>query len=41
VLICARAGLTVRELAPAPPSEAGVLVAPPGLIGELGAIVGD
>jgi myo-inositol-1(or 4)-monophosphatase len=38
-LICARAGLEVHELPPAPPADAGLLVAPPGLAGELLAIV--
>jgi len=41
VLICTRAGLSVRELAPAPPSDAGILVAPPRLVDELVALVTD
>ena len=40
-LICARAGLAVRELAPAPPAAAGLLVAPPALADELFALVTD
>ena len=40
-LICARAGLAVRELAPAPPAAAGLLVAPPALADELSALVTD
>lgn len=39
-LICARAGLEVRELAPAPPQEGGVLVAPVALAGPLSELVG-
>jgi myo-inositol-1(or 4)-monophosphatase len=39
-LVCARAGLEVHRLEPAPPSEDGILVAPAGLAGELLAIVG-
>ncbi len=35
-LICARAGLEVRELAPDPPAEGGILVAPAALIEPLG-----
>jgi myo-inositol-1(or 4)-monophosphatase len=38
-LLCRRAGLTVRELEPSPPAGAGVLVAPPGLIDALEALV--
>jgi myo-inositol-1(or 4)-monophosphatase len=38
-LICARAGLAVRELPPAPPAESGLLVAPPALADELLALV--
>jgi myo-inositol-1(or 4)-monophosphatase len=38
-LVCARAGLTVRTLAPAPPQEAGVLVAPPSVVDALAALV--
>ena len=34
-LICARAGLAVRDLPPAPPAAAGLLVAPPALADEL------
>jgi myo-inositol-1(or 4)-monophosphatase len=41
VLICARAGLAVRELPPAPPAAGGVLVAPPALVEELAALVTD
>jgi myo-inositol-1(or 4)-monophosphatase len=39
-LLCARAGLVVRELAPAPPAAAGVLVAPESLVDGLEGIVG-
>jgi myo-inositol-1(or 4)-monophosphatase len=39
-LVCARAGLEVRALAPAPPQEGGVLVAPAEIIAELSALVG-
>ena len=39
-LICARAGLAVRPLDPAPPAESGLLVAAPGIVDELLAIVG-
>jgi myo-inositol-1(or 4)-monophosphatase len=38
-LICARAGLEVRTLAPAPPADEGILVAGPGLIDELAALL--
>ena len=38
-LICERAGLEVRALAPAPPAEDGILVAPPALIDEIAALV--
>jgi myo-inositol-1(or 4)-monophosphatase len=38
-LICARAGLEVHELQPAPPAAGGLLVAPPALAGELLALV--
>jgi myo-inositol-1(or 4)-monophosphatase len=38
-LICSRAGLELRRLPPAPPSGAGILVAPPGLIGALAPLV--
>jgi myo-inositol-1(or 4)-monophosphatase len=38
-LICARAGLAVRELPPAPPAESGLLVASPAIVDELLAIV--
>jgi myo-inositol-1(or 4)-monophosphatase len=40
-LICARAGLTVQELPPAPPVDSGLLVAPPSLAGELLALITD
>ena len=40
-LICARAGLAVVDLPPAPPSAAGLLVAPPALAAELSALVTD
>jgi myo-inositol-1(or 4)-monophosphatase len=40
-LICARAGLEVRELPPAPPADSGMLVAPPALVDELLALVTD
>ena len=39
-LICRRAGLEVRRLEPAPPADAGLLVAPQALAGELYALVG-
>jgi myo-inositol-1(or 4)-monophosphatase len=39
LLICERAGLTVRELPPAPPTQAGVLVAAPAIADELYALV--
>jgi myo-inositol-1(or 4)-monophosphatase len=38
-LLCERAGLDVRPLPPAPPSEGGILIAPPGLADELYALV--
>jgi myo-inositol-1(or 4)-monophosphatase len=38
-LICERAGMVVRELPPAPPANAGILVAAPGIADELLAIV--
>jgi len=38
-LICAQAGLQVRELAPDPPAEEGILVAPAALIEPLGAFL--
>lgn len=38
-LLCARAGLAVHELAPAPPQGAGILVAPPALVDELSELV--
>jgi myo-inositol-1(or 4)-monophosphatase len=38
-LICARAGLTVRELPPAPPAQRGVLAAAPAIADELYALV--
>jgi myo-inositol-1(or 4)-monophosphatase len=40
-LICARAGLAVRELTPAPPAASGLLVAPPAFADELVALVTD
>jgi myo-inositol-1(or 4)-monophosphatase len=40
-LICERAGLEVHALAPAPPADRGLLVAPPGIAGELLALVTD
>ena len=40
-LICARAGLVLRELPPAPPAEGGLLVAAPGIADELLALVTD
>jgi myo-inositol-1(or 4)-monophosphatase len=40
-LICARAGLAVHELAPAPPADGGLLVAPPAIVAELLALVTD
>jgi myo-inositol-1(or 4)-monophosphatase len=40
-LICARAGLVVHELPPAPPADSGLLVAPPAIAGELLALVVD
>jgi myo-inositol-1(or 4)-monophosphatase len=39
-LLCLRAGLAVRELAPAPPAAGGVLVAPHAIIDELESLVG-
>jgi myo-inositol-1(or 4)-monophosphatase len=38
-LLCARAGLVVRRLEPAPPAADGVIVAPPGLIDALAPLV--
>ena len=38
-LLCVRAGLAVRELAPSPPAGAGVLVAPHAIIDALESIV--
>jgi myo-inositol-1(or 4)-monophosphatase len=38
-LICARAGLEVHELPPAPPADSGLLVAPHAIAGELLALV--
>jgi myo-inositol-1(or 4)-monophosphatase len=38
-LLCVRAGLSVRGLAPAPPAAAGVLVAPDALIDALESLV--
>jgi myo-inositol-1(or 4)-monophosphatase len=40
-LICARAGLEVHALAPAPPADGGLLVAPPAIAAELLALVTD
>jgi myo-inositol-1(or 4)-monophosphatase len=40
-LICARAGLEVHELPPAPPADSGLLVAPPAIAGELLRLVAD
>jgi myo-inositol-1(or 4)-monophosphatase len=40
-LICARAGLAVHELPPAPPADSGLLVAPQAIAGELLALVTD
>jgi myo-inositol-1(or 4)-monophosphatase len=39
-LLCARAGLAVRELAPSPPAAGGILVAPHSVVDELAGIVG-
>jgi myo-inositol-1(or 4)-monophosphatase len=39
-LLCVRAGLVIRELAPAPPAAGGVLVAPPALVDALESFVG-
>jgi myo-inositol-1(or 4)-monophosphatase len=39
-LICRRAGLEVRELAPAPPQDAGILVAPAALLEPLAQRIG-
>jgi myo-inositol-1(or 4)-monophosphatase len=41
VLICARAGLALRELPPAPPAERGMLVAPHGIVDALLELVSD
>jgi myo-inositol-1(or 4)-monophosphatase len=38
-LLCARAGLSVRALAPTPPAAAGVLVAPEALIDALESLI--
>src|SRR5213079_3420349 len=38
-LICESAGLQVRHLEPAPPMDAGLLVAPPALADELASLV--
>jgi len=38
-LLCRRAGLVVRELPPAPPASAGVLVAAPGIVDALEPLV--
>ena len=40
-LICARAGLAVHALPPAPPADSGLLVASPAIAAELLAIVAD
>ena len=40
-LICACAGLAVRELPAAPPADSGILVAPPAIVDELLALVTD
>jgi myo-inositol-1(or 4)-monophosphatase len=40
-LICARAGLAVHQLAPAPPADGGLLVAAPAIAAELLALVTD
>jgi myo-inositol-1(or 4)-monophosphatase len=40
-LICARAGLSVHELPPAPPADGGLLVAPPAIAAQLLALVTD
>jgi len=40
-LICARAGLEVHALAPAPPADSGMLVAAPAIAGELLALVSE
>jgi myo-inositol-1(or 4)-monophosphatase len=40
-LICARAGLALRELPPAPPAERGMLVAPHGIVDALLELVSD
>jgi myo-inositol-1(or 4)-monophosphatase len=40
-LICARAGLALRELPPAPPVESGMLVAPHGIVDALLELVSD
>ena len=40
-LICARAGLAVHELPPAPPAADGLLVASPAIADELLALVTD
>ena len=39
VLLCRRAGLSVRTLAPAPPAADGVLVAPDPIVDALEAVV--
>ena len=38
-LICARAGLALRDLPPVPPADAGLLVAVPAIADELAALV--
>jgi myo-inositol-1(or 4)-monophosphatase len=40
-LICARAGLAVHVLPPAPPADGGLLVAPPAIAAQLLALVTD
>ena len=40
-LMCAAAGLEVRELSPLPPSDSGILVAPAAFAQELADAVGD
>jgi myo-inositol-1(or 4)-monophosphatase len=41
MLICGRAGLTVRELPAAPPAQSGVFVAAPAIADELYALVAE
>ena len=40
-LVCERAGLEVRPLAPTPPTGPGILIAPPGIADELASLVSD